>query len=82
MPYCTNDTFAQTFLENVENKKDKIVCSHLEIKGINLGNEIYTQHGVDINLLKKFKKNSKKVLIFSFCGTIIHLSGEKCIEKP
>lgn len=55
MPYCTNDTFAQTFLESVENKKDKIVCSHLEIKGINLGNEIYTQHGVDIDLLKKFK---------------------------
>ena len=55
MPYCISDEQATTFLENIQNKQEKIIFSHLEIKGIPLGNGIETTHGVDLNLLKQFK---------------------------
>ena len=55
MPYCISDEQAQTFLENIPNKENKIVFSHLEIKGFPLGNGIETQHGVELSLLKQFK---------------------------
>ena len=55
MPYCTSDEYASSVLENIENKQDKIVFSHLELGGINLGNNIETTHGVPLDLLSKFK---------------------------
>ena len=55
MPYCISYEQAQTFLENIPDKENKIMFSHLEIKGFPLGNGIETNHGVDISLLKKFK---------------------------
>lgn len=55
MPYCISDEQAQAFLENIPNKENKIVFSHLEIKGFPLGNGIETQHGVELSLLKQFK---------------------------
>lgn len=54
-PYCNSDDYINTFLENVSDKENKIVFSHLEIKGFPLGNGIETKHGIDISLLKKFK---------------------------
>lgn len=55
MPYCTSDEYATCFLENIKDKQNKVVFSHLELKGINLGNGIETTHGVPLNLLSQFK---------------------------
>lgn len=55
MPFCISDDFATDYLNSVNNKADKIVVSHLELKDVNLGNGIFTQKGVSINLLDKFK---------------------------
>lgn len=55
MPYCNNDEFPTTFLENVQDKSNKIVFSHLELKFIDLGMGIVSNKGVDPNLLKQFK---------------------------
>ena len=55
MPYCTSDEYAVSVLENIQNKQDKVVFSHLELKGINLGNGIETTHGVPLELLSQFK---------------------------
>lgn len=55
MPYCTSDEYATTVLENIKDKKNKVVFSHLELKGINLGNGIETTHGVPLDLLLQFK---------------------------
>lgn len=55
MPYLTSDEYATTVLENIKDKKNKIVFSHLELKGINLGNGIETTHGVPLDLLAQFK---------------------------
>ena len=55
MPYCTSDEYATTVLENIKDKKNKVVFSHLELKGINLGNGIETTHGVPLDLLSQFK---------------------------
>ena len=55
MPYCTSDEYATCFLENIRDKQNKIVFSHLELKGINLGNGIETTHGVPLDLLTQFK---------------------------
>lgn len=55
MPYCTSDEYATCFLENIRDKQNKVVFSHLELKGINLGNDIETTHGVPLDLLTQFK---------------------------
>lgn len=55
MPYHLNDDEAIRFLESIENKQNKIVFSHLELGGINLGNGIVTQKGVPLDLLNQFK---------------------------
>ena len=55
MPYCTSDEYAISILENISNKSEKIIFSHLELKGINLGNGIETTHGVPLDLLSQFK---------------------------
>ena len=55
MPYCTSDEYAIAFLESIKDKQNKVVFSHLELKGINLGNGIETTHGVPLELLSQFK---------------------------
>lgn len=55
MPFCINDLFATVFLESIEDKENKIIFSHLELKNINLGNGIFSQKGVDYKLLDEFK---------------------------
>ncbi|MGN1393452.1 MAG: exonuclease SbcCD subunit D [Succinivibrionaceae bacterium] len=55
MPYCDNDETAESFLKKIENKQDKIVFSHLEINNTDLGNNIFTTRGVDLDVLKQFK---------------------------
>ena len=55
MPYCTSDEYATSVLENIQDKQNKVVFSHLELKGINLGNGIETTHGVSLDLLNQFK---------------------------
>lgn len=55
MPYCIHDEEAIRFLESIEDKQNKIIISHLELGGINLGNGIFTQKGVPLDLLKQFK---------------------------
>ena len=55
MPYCLNDDEAIRFLENIKDKQNKIIFSHLELGGINLGNGIVTQKGVPLDLLNQFK---------------------------
>ena len=55
MPYCTSDEYATSVLENIQNKSEKIIFSHLELRGINLGNGIETTHGVALDLLSQFK---------------------------
>ena len=55
MPYCTSDEYATAFLESIKDKQNKVVFSHLELKGINLGNGIETTHGVPLELLSQFK---------------------------
>ena len=55
MPYCTSDEYAIAFLENIKDKENKVIFSHLELKGINLGNGIETTHGVPLDLLSQFK---------------------------
>ena len=55
MPFCTSDEYAESFLQNIEDKANKIVFSHLEIKNFELGNGLFTKKGVDLNLLKQFK---------------------------
>lgn len=55
MPFCTSDEYAENFLQNIEDKANKIVFSHLEIKNFELGSGLFTKKGVDLNLLKQFK---------------------------
>lgn len=55
MPYCTSDEYATSVLENIKDKQNKIIFSHLELKGINLGNSIETTHGVPLDLISQFK---------------------------
>lgn len=55
MPYCTSDEYATSVLENIKDKQNKVIFSHLELKGINLGNGIETTHGVALDLLSQFK---------------------------
>ena len=38
-----------------QNKKDKIVFSHMELKDINLGNGIFTTKGISLHTLSEFK---------------------------
>ena len=55
MPYAYDDEEANNFLEGIQNKENKIVFSHLELKDIPLGNGLLSSHGASINTLKKFK---------------------------
>lgn len=55
MPYCSNDETAESFLNNIPDKQNKIVFSHLELNNVNLGADIYSKKGVNIELLQQFK---------------------------
>lgn len=82
MPYCNSDEYATNYLENVDDKENKVVFSHLELKYIDLGLGITTGKGVDPSVLEKFKMTisghyhngvnySDKILI---CGSTQRLS--------
>ena len=55
MPYSISDNIASNFLESIKEKEDRIVFSHLELKGIDLGNGIVSNKGVDKSILENFK---------------------------
>lgn len=55
MPYAYDDEEANNFLEGIQDKENKIVFSHLELKDIPLGNGLLSSHGASINTLRKFK---------------------------
>lgn len=56
MSYCNTDEYPITFLENIKNKEEKVIFSHLEIQYVNLGMGIKTSKGINQELLKKFKQ--------------------------
>ena len=56
LPFSYDDEYLNTFLNNVDNKKDKIVFAHVDLAGIEIGNGIVTKKGVDVEILSKFKK--------------------------
>lgn len=55
VPYFNDDEYATNILNSIENKENKIVFSHMELKHIDLGMGIVTSKGVDPNILKQFK---------------------------
>lgn len=55
MPYVYDDEAANIFLDNIKDKENKIVFSHLEIKDMPLANGLLTSKGASIDILKKFK---------------------------
>lgn len=55
MPYIPDEEEAQLFLNKINNKANKIVFSHLELKGIEIGRDIFTKKGLEIDTLKQFK---------------------------
>lgn len=55
MPFCISDEYAEAYLNSIQNKQEKVVISHLEIKGIDLGNGIFSKKGIDLEVLKQFK---------------------------
>lgn len=55
LPHHINYEYIESFLEGIENKSDKIIFSHMELKDINLGNGIFTTKGVSLNILYQFK---------------------------
>jgi len=56
MPYSYSDEYAESFLQAIPDKENKVVVSHLELKNIPFGNGIFSQHGVSIDILDQFKK--------------------------
>lgn len=55
MPYAYDDDEANSFLENIKDKQNKIVFSHLELKDVPLGNGLTSSHGASIKTLTQFK---------------------------
>jgi DNA repair exonuclease SbcCD nuclease subunit len=55
MPYVFDDSAADIFLNSIQDKQNKVVFSHLELKDVPLGNGLLTTRGASINLLKEFK---------------------------
>lgn len=56
LPFAYDDDYLNTFLENIPDKENKIVFSHVDIAGIEIGGGIITKKGVNLELLGKFKK--------------------------
>lgn len=56
LPFSYDDDYLNNFLENVSDKENKIVFSHVDIAGIEIGGGIVTKKGVNLELLSKFKK--------------------------
>lgn len=55
LPHSIDVEYAESFLQNKQNKKDKIIFSHMELKDINLGNGIFTTKGISLHTLSEFK---------------------------
>lgn len=55
MPYAYDDNEANSFLEGIKDKENKIVFSHLELKDVPLGNGLTSSHGASIKTMAKFK---------------------------
>lgn len=45
----------QAFLEKIPNKENKIIFSHVDIRGANMGAGIMVERGIDSDFLKQFK---------------------------
>lgn len=56
LPFSYDDDYLNKFLEDVPNKENKIVFSHVDISGIEIGGGIVTKKGVNLESLSKFKK--------------------------
>lgn len=56
LPFSYDDDFLNGFLDSIENKEDKIVFSHVDICGIEIGGGILTKKGVNLEILNKFKR--------------------------
>jgi len=55
LPFSYDDEYLSNFLENIPDKKNKIIFSHVDIADLCIGG-IFTNKGVKIDLLDKFKK--------------------------
>lgn len=55
MPFIPDNEEAQMFLAKIQDKENKIVFSHLELKGVDVGGGILTKKGIEIITLKQFK---------------------------
>ena len=55
MPHTNGFEFAENFLNAIPNKENKIVFSHLDLKNVEISNEIFSKKGIDVNILKQFK---------------------------
>ena len=55
LPHSIDIEYAESYLENIKDKLNKIIFSHMEVKDINLGNGIFTTKGISIHTLEKFK---------------------------
>lgn len=56
LPYMYDDSAANAFLEQIEDKENKIAFSHLEIKDYELINGMKTTRGASFDMLKQFKQ--------------------------
>ena len=56
LPFSYNDDEVSQFLEKIEDKENKIVFSHMDLSGIELGGGIMTKRGISLDQLKDFKK--------------------------
>lgn len=56
LPFSYDDECLNGFLNSIENKEDKIVFSHVDICGIEIGGGIVTKKGVNLEILNKFKR--------------------------
>lgn len=56
LPFSYDDDYLNNFLENVSDKENKIVFSHVDICGIEIGGGIVTKKGVNLEILNKFKR--------------------------
>lgn len=56
LPFSYDDDYLNGFLDSIEDKEDKIVFSHVDICGIEIGGGILTKKGVNLEILNKFKR--------------------------
>lgn len=56
LPFSYDDEYLNNFLSNIPDKENKLLFSHVDICGIEIGGGIVTKKGVNLELLNKFKK--------------------------